>query len=186
MVDQADRERAGRPWRHDVLLVATLAQRHHLLYLMVYMHAHRGQLDYPFEDKRTNRDMISWALNEQTLDHVLNGGGRWQGDCSEYGSYLLKLAGCWHWTSPGYTGSHLETLPVYTNAKGAMVGALVVFGPATGHHEAMVKEPDPTHGNPLLSSHGRAGLDEVRLHDLAASQAASGYPGVRLLSIAHL
>jgi hypothetical protein len=166
--------------------VTTAAQRNHLHALMVYMHAHRLQLDYPPGDQRTNRDTQSWAMSEQTLDHVLQGGGRWQGDCSEYGSYLLDLAGCWKWSIPGYTGSHLLTLPVYHDARGAMVGALVVFGGGTGHHEAMVKEPDPVHGNPLLSSHGRAGLDEVRLYDLAASQAASGYPGVRLLSIAHL
>lgn len=166
--------------------MATTAQRHHLLALMNYMHAHRAQLDYPPGDQRSNRDAISWGMNEQTLDHVLAGGGRWQGDCSEYGSYLLKLAGCWHWNAPGWTGSHLQMLPVYLNARGAMVGALVVFGPGTGHHEAMVKIPDPVNGNPLLSSHGRAGLDEARLHDLAASQAALGYPGVRLLSIAHL
>ncbi len=166
--------------------MATTAQRHHLLDLMDYMHAHRGQLDYPPSDIRTWRDSQSWAMSEQTLDHVLAGGGRWQGDCSEYCPFLLKLAGCWHWSQPGATGTHLELLPVYTNARGALTGALVVFGPGSGHHEAMVKEPDPVNGNPLLSSHGRAGLDEVRLHALAASQAASGYPGVRLLSIAHL
>lgn len=166
--------------------MATTAQRAHLLELMNYMHAHRAQLLYPPGDQRTWRDSQSWAMNEQTLEHTLNAGGYWQGDCSEYGSYLLKLAGCWHWSSPGYTGSHLTLLPVYHDPRGAMVGALVVFGAGTGHHEAMVKVPDPVDGNPLLSSHGRAGLDEVRLHDLAASQAASGYPGVRMLSIAHL
>jgi hypothetical protein len=166
--------------------VATVAQRSHLHALMVYMHAHRAQLDYPPDDIRTWRDAQSWAMTEQTLDHVLNGGGRWQGDCSEYCPFLLKLAGCWPYKQPGATGTHLQLLPVYHDARGAMIGALVVFGGGTGHHEAMVKEPDPIHGNPLLSSHGRAGLDEVRLKDLAASQAASGYPGVRLLSIAHL
>lgn len=166
--------------------MATPTQRLHLLALMGYMYAHRAQLDYPPDDIRTWRDNQSWLMSEQTLDHVLQGGGRWQGDCSEYGSYLLRLAGCWRWNGPGYTGSHLQLLPVYEDARAAMVGALVIFGPGTGHHEAMVKKPDPAGGNPLLSSHGRAGLDEVRLKDLAASQAQSGYPGVRFLSIAHL
>lgn len=166
--------------------MATPTQRRHLLALMDYMHAHRSQLDYPYGDVRTWRDNQSWAMNEQTLDHVLAGGGRWQGDCSEYCPFLLKLAGCWHWSQAGATSSHLSMLPVYTNARSAMVGALVVFGPGGGHHEAMVKVPDPRNGNPLLSSHGRGGLDEVRLKDMAQAQAYAGHPGVRLLSIAHL
>lgn len=166
--------------------MATHAQRLHLLTLMDFMHAHRAQLDYPPGDVRTWRDSQSWAMSEQTLEHVLKGGGRWQGDCSEYCPTLLRFAGCWHWPQPGYTGTHLQLLPGYTDARHANVGALVVFGGGTGHHEAMVKVPDPHHGDPLLSSHGHAGLDEVRLSDMAASQAASGHPGVRFLSIAHL
>lgn len=166
--------------------MATTAQRQHLLHLMDYFHAHRGQLDYPPGDVRTWRDTQCWSWSEQTLEHVLNGGGRWQGDCSEYCPTLLRFAGCWHWSQPGATSSHLDLLPVYRDARHAGIGALVVFGGGGGHHEAMVKVPDPAHGDPLLSSHGRAGLDEVRLHDMAAAQAASGHPGVRLLSIAHL
>jgi hypothetical protein len=76
--------------------------------------------------------------------------------------------------------------PIYENPKAAGVGALVVFGPGGGHHEAIVHTPDPRNGNPLLASHGSPGYHLVRLRDLAASQAASGHPGVRFLSIAHL
>lgn len=166
--------------------MATPAQRTHLLHLMDYLYAHRAQLDYPHNDVRTSRDAATWLLTEQQAHHLLSVGGRMQMDCSQTGAWLLKSVGCWHWPSPGYTGSHLELLPVYHDPRGAEVGALVVFGPGTGHHEAMVHTPDHDHGNPLLASHGRPGFDLVRLHDMAAEQAANGHPGVRMLSIAHL
>lgn len=166
--------------------MATPAQRQHLLHLMDYLYNHRGQLDYPPGDVRGTRDAASWNLTEQMADHLIAGGGRMCMDCSQCCAWLLKCVGCWHWSSPGYTGSHLETLPVYEDARGAMVGALVVFGPGTGHHEAMVHTPDPHGGNPLLASHGRPGYDLVKLRDLQAEQTAGGHPGVRLLSIAHL
>jgi hypothetical protein len=163
--------------------VATAAQRAHAGALMDYMHAHAAQLLYPPGDQRTNRDGISWAMNEQTLDHVLNGGGVWQGDCSEYGSFVLKLAGLWHWPTPGYTGSHLALMPKhYTDGRAARVGALVIFGGGTGHHEAVVRHPDPEHGNPVCSSHGHAGLDLLTVSEIARGQPA----GITYLSIAAL
>jgi hypothetical protein len=117
---------------------------------------------------------------------MLHGGGFWQGDCSEFCPWVLKCAGLWRWAQPGYTGSHLEQLPVYLNAANALAGALVIFGPGTGHHEAIVHTPDPHEGNPLLASHGRPGYDRVTLKELERQQTNEGYPGVRLLSIAHL
>jgi hypothetical protein len=167
--------------------MATTAQRVHLAAVMDFMHEHAGQLDYPPGDQRSWRDSSSWAMTEQTAEHVLNGGGRWQGDCSEYCSWLLKCAGLWHWSQPGYTGSHLQLLTQhYTNPKVALVGALVIFGGGTGHHEAIVRHPDAKLGNPVLSSHGHPGLDLITLHDEEARQTALGYPGIRFLSIAHL
>ena len=166
--------------------MATLAQRAHMKRVMDFLYVHRSQMDYPPGDQRSSRDAVSWSLTEQQAEHVLTSGGRMQFDCSETCPWVLRCAGCWHWPQPGYTGSHLELLPVYLNPKGAGVGALVVFGEGTGHHEAMVYTPDPKGGNPLLQSHGRPGMDRVRLRDMAAAQAASGHPGVRLLSIAHL
>lgn len=163
--------------------MATLAQRNHAVAVMDYMHTHAGQLAYPPGDQRTTRDGISWHLTEQQLHHVLNGGGTWQGDCSEYSSFVLKCAGLWHWGSPGYTGSHLVLLPHhYTDGKLAGPGALVVFGGGTGHHEAIVHTADTDHGDPLCSSHGRPGLQLLRVSEIAAGQP----PGVRYLSIAHL
>lgn len=165
--------------------MATSAQRAHVVAVLNFFHAHAAHLLYPPGDQRTWRDAQSWGWSEQTAEHVLEAGGYWQGDCSEFGSYVLKCAGLWKWSSPGYTGSHLQLLPVYHDAGAAYPGALVVFGPGTGHHEAVVHTRD-SRGNPLLASHGRPGFDLVRLKALEASQTAAGYPGVRLLSIAHL
>lgn len=166
--------------------MATAAQRRHMRDAMDFLYAHRSQLDYPPGDQRDNRDAVSWRLTEQQAEHVLEHGGRVQWDCSEFCPWILKCAGCWHWSSPGYTGSHLQLLPVYEKAKAAGLGALVVFGPGDGHHEAIVYRPDPKGGNPLLQSHGRPGMDRVSLRDMQARQTAAGHPGVRFLSIAHL
>lgn len=167
--------------------MATTAQRRHVAEVIRMLHTHRALLDYPPDDQRTNRDNFSWHLTESQALHAFEHGDRLQMDCSETGSWELKCAGLWHWWAPGYTGSHLATLrPIYTDARLALTGAVVVFGGGTGHHEALVLEPDAKHGNPLLGSHGRPGYDLVRLHDLAREQAGLGHPGVRFLSIAHL
>jgi len=165
----------------------THAQREHALAVMDYLYAHRSVFDYPPGDQRDNRDGFTWHLTESRLHAFVAGGGRPQLDCSEAGSFVLKCAGAWHWSSAGYTGSHLETIhPHYTDARAAGVAALVVFGPGTGHHEAVVHTPDATHGDPLLWSHGHSGCDLIKLSVLAESQARSGHPGVRFLSVAHL
>lgn len=163
--------------------MATTAQRHHAVAVMDFMHRHAAQLLYPPGDQRTNRDSVSWHLTEQQLDYVLTCGGKWQGDCSEYGSFVLKCAGLWRWSQPGYTGSHLQLLPHhYTDGKLAGQGALVIFGGGTGSHEAIVHTPDHEHGNPLCSSHGRPGLQLLRVSEIAAGEP----PGVRFLDISHL
>lgn len=151
-----------------------------------FFHAHASHLLYPPEDIRTRLDNECWHWSEQTTEHVLENGGYWEGDCSEYCPTALRFAGLWKWSQPGATSSHLKMLPVYYDAKQAGIGALVVFGGGGGHHEAIVHTPDHRYGNPLLSSHGHAGLDLIRLKDEEARQTELGYPGVRLLSIAHL
>lgn len=151
--------------------------------LMDFMYAHRAHLDYPPGDVRTSRDVASWHLTEQQAKHVLEDGGRMQFDCSEFVPWILRGAGCWPYSMPGATSSHLELLkPIYTDARDAFAGAVVVFGPGGGHHEAIVHTPDRRNGNPLLCSHGRPGLDFIKLRDEAARQPA----GIRFLSIAHL
>lgn len=150
-----------------------------MLALMDYLYAHRSQIDYPHSDQRDGRDNISWHLSETQARHVLGGGGRMQLDCSEMGSWLLRCVGAWHWPSPGYTGSHLATLPSYSNPAHAGIGALCVFGPGDGDHEAIVHTPG---ADPLMFSHGRPGADLVRL---SAERRVHREP-VRFLSIAHL
>jgi len=167
--------------------VATTAQRKHILAVLDFFHHHASHLLYPPGDVRTSMDNECWHWSEQTTELVLEHEGYWQGDCSEFGSYVLKCAGLWKWATAGATSSHLQLLPDhYTNAKVADVGALVIFGPGGGHHEAIVHTPDRRYGNPTLDSHGRPGYDRVKLSDLAAEQTRMGYPGVRFLSIAHL
>jgi len=149
------------------------------------MRQHSAHLLYPPGDQRTNRDTISWQLPEQHLHHVLEAGGYWQGDCSEFGSYVLKLAGLWRWSSPGYTGSHMQLLPRYTDGKQARPGALVVMGldtVPTGKHEVVVHTADPKGGDPICASHGRPGYDKVRVSEIARGSLA----GHVYLSIAHL
>ncbi len=163
--------------------MATKAQRAHAVEVMDFMHHHASHLAYPPGDERTNRDGVSWHLTEQHMKALLESGHIWQGDCSEFGSYVLKCAGLWHWSQPGWTGSHLELLPHhYTNGKLALAGALVIFGQGSGKHEAVVHTKDPRNGDPLCASHGRAGLDMLRVSQIAA--AIGG--GVRYLSISHL
>lgn len=164
----------------------TAAQRTHLKANMDWHWTHRPSWDYPPGDQRTSRDGYSWSLTEQALEHYILGGSHVQMDCSEYGSWLLKSVGCWHWNAPGYTGSHLQTLPVYTNATYAEVGALVIFGPGTGEHEAVVYTPDPKGGNPVLQSHGRPGMDRPTLSTMAAYFNGIGKPGVRFCNVSHL
>jgi len=162
--------------------LATDAQRKHLHALATELYKYRGQLDYPPGDRRDGRDWYSFHLTETQALTILKHGGRLQFDCSEFDAWLLKCAGLWPWSSPGWTGSHLATLPHYSDPRAAFVGALVVFGPGGGHHEAMVYTPDPKNGNPMIVSHGRPGLDLIRLRDEAARQP----PGITMLSIAHL
>lgn len=165
--------------------MATNAQRHHVVGFLDYCHAHAGSLLYPPGDQRTSRDSVSWHLTEQHFEHVVNGGGKWQGDCSEFGSYALKCAGLWHWSEPGYTGSHLQLLPRYTDGKKARPGALVVFGlkhDPTGVHEAVVYEADKSGGDPIVASHGRPGFDKLRVSDFSGPE----FAGHVYLSVTHL
>jgi hypothetical protein len=154
---------------------------------MTLMQARRAQLDYPPHDDRGQADARTFHLSEQQALHVLDGGGHLQFDCSEFVTVLLKWVGCADpnglgYRYAGYTGTMLAHLPHYRDPRQALVGGLAVFGPDTGHHVAMVYEPDAAGGNPLLGSHGRPGFDLVRLNDLAAGQPAP----VTMLSIAAL
>lgn len=163
--------------------MATTAQRAHVCAVLDLLHAHAGQLDYPLHDQRDNRDSTFWHLTEQQATHILNDGGRLQFDCSEMGAWVLRQAGLWHWSEPGWTGSHLKLLPShYTDGKLAKPGALVVFGPGDGEHECVVRIADAVHGDPVVDGHGRAGYDRERLSVVRARHREP----VRFLNISHL
>ena len=135
-------------------------ERHRLHGLMNLLVMHRHQLDYPLDDVRGAKDAATFALDHDQAVAHLKAGGRLMFDCSGAITCVYK------WTPPlhdpnglgyqheGYTGTMLAHLPHYSDGKRARVGAIVIFGPATGVHGAMVLEPDPTHGDPVLFSHG--------------------------------
>lgn len=163
--------------------MATAAQRQHVAATIDFLKAHASQLDYPPGDHRTGEDAYDWTLSEGQADRLLKGGGRMMFDCSEMGAWILRCAGLWHWSTPGATGSHLVWLPEhYTDPHIAQTGAVVIFGPGSGDHEALVYKPDTLHGNPTLGGHGRAGFDIERLSVVAARHR----PPVTFLSISHL
>jgi len=124
---------------------------------------HRSQLDYPLHDVRGPKDAETWKLTRSEMIERLNRGGRLCFDCSQSVTQLYRWTGL---SDPsglaykhiGYTGTMLAHLPHYSDPRHCRVGALVVFGPGTGEHVAMVIEPDEKHGNPLLFSHGAAHL----------------------------
>jgi hypothetical protein len=164
--------------------MATPAQRRELAALMDYMIAHRGKVHYPPGDRRT--ETIHGIHTLGVLHARIE---RTQGltiDCSQAVTLLCLVAGLDNpngGNTDGYTGTLLAHLPHYRDARHANVGALVVFGPGTGHHVAMVRRPDPKHGNPLLFSHGQEA--DPRLIPLGLSAAYQPAP-VTLLSIAGL
>ncbi len=78
-------------------------------------------------------------------------------DCSESVTLLCRLADLddpngLNYNGQGLTGTLLGHLRHYSNPRAANIGALVVFGPGTGHHVCMVRRPGV---NPLLFSHGQ-------------------------------
>ncbi len=108
-------------------------------------------------------------------------------DCSSAVILLCKWAGLDEpngfpaYNGYGYTGTLKAHLPHYFEPHRARAGAIIVFGPGTGEHAAMVLEPDPT--NPLLFSHGmERGPIAIRLHD----EAQYHNPPTTFLSIAAL
>jgi hypothetical protein len=167
--------------------MATEAQRKHAVSVMDFMHKHAAHLAYPLHDQRGPLDSKSWRLTESEMERLLDHGGTWDGDCSEFGSYVLKCAGLWRFGSPGWTGSHLDLLGAhrYTDGKNARSGALVICGMDTdpnGKHEMIVHTADPKDGDPIVASHGRPGFDLLRVSQIAVGELA----GHVYLPITHL
>lgn len=166
----------------------TDAQRAKLAELMRLLLAHEPLVDYPINDVRGILDAQTFRLTEHGVRSRFQRGAHIMADCSEMVTCLCLWSGLRDpnglgYGHAGYTGTMLAHLPHYTNARQARIGALAVFGPATGDHVAMVLEPDFVHGDPLLFSHGfEGGPIAVRLsHERAQHRAP-----VTLLSIAGL
>lgn len=150
----------------------TAVQRRELLALMDYGLAHRGQIHYPPGDVRseTVAEIKSWVDIHSRVSRV----GGWEVDCSQMCEALLRAVGAHLPFRDGFTGSFLDACPHYFDGRAAYVGAVVVFGPGTGHHMAMVYERDTKHGNPLLFSHGQE--SDPRLIRLSSEQAGQPHP----------
>ncbi len=148
----------------------TQADRKRLHGIMEVLIKHAAQLDYPLHDVRGKLDAATFALTWTQAQAHLAAGRRLMFDCSGCITCIYKWAGLKDpnglaYKHEGYTGTMLAHLPHYANAKRARMGAIVIFGPATGTHGALVFEPDAKGGDPLLFSHGiRGGTGPVRLH----------------------
>lgn len=131
---------------------------------------HHLQLDYPTHDVRGKLDAETFALTWAQAEKRLADGGRLMFDCSGAITCIYKWAGLKDpnelaYKHEGYTGTMLAHLPHYSNAKRGRVGAIVIFGPATGEHGALVFTPDKVGGDPVLFSHGARGTSgPIRLH----------------------
>lgn len=108
------------------------------------------EVRYPSRDVRTHR--ASEIQTEAQLRKAL-ATGAYEYDCSQTAEILCVCAGL-EWPvlmEDGYTGTMLDHLPHYADARMADVGALCVFGPYPGEHVAQVRQPGV---NPTLYSHG--------------------------------
>lgn len=150
------------------------AHRTHLFALMKYLVDHEPKVHY---EMLRPMETVHWT--EATLKtNILKPAGI-KMDCSETVTALCHWAGLRNpnngrktYDGYGNTDTLYAYLPHYHDPRKARVGALALWGtyPDT-HHVAMVYEPDPKHGNPLLMSHGQErGPILVRLLDEDAWQ----------------
>ncbi len=148
----------------------TTADRKRLHGIMEVLIAHAAQLDYPANDVRGKLDAATFALTWTEAQAHLKAGKHLMFDCSGAATCIYKWAKLkdpngLSYRHEGYTGTMLANLPHYSNPKRARRGALVIFGPATGEHVAVVLDPDTVNGDPLLFSHGfRGATGPIRLH----------------------
>ena len=146
------------------------ADRKRLHGIMEVLIAHAAQLDYPRHDVRGNLDAETFAMTWTEAKAHLESGGHLMFDCTGAISCIYKWAKLkdpsgFAFKREGWTGSMLDHLPHYDSGKRARVGAIVIFGPATGEHGALVLQADRTGGDPLLFSHGyRGATGPIRLH----------------------
>jgi hypothetical protein len=145
-------------------MAVTELQRHKLGQIMDLLVREKSKVHYAqIRPMRTHR-ITSLHLLQQELASPTG----ITMDCSESITLLCKLAGLndpngFKYDGTGYTGTLLHHLPHYTNPQEARTGALVVFGPHSGDHVCMVRNPGK---DPLLFSHGSEnGPIWIRLSD---------------------
>ena len=141
--------------------MTTQAERDKIHAIAELLISHAALLDYPYRDVRGAADLATWKLSLAQAEQHLKAGHHLCFDCSQSTTQIFRWAGVkdpngLDYHHAGYTGTMLAHLPHYTDPKRARVGALIVFGPGTGDHVAMVIHPDPEHGDPELFSHGAA------------------------------
>lgn len=158
---------------------------------MDLFHAHAAQMLYPPSDQRNGVEAYDWTLTEAQIQTLLLNGHTLEFDCSDSSSKIYELMGCWPKSrGPGYTGTWLQLgLTRYTNGKIAGLAAPVIFGidrKPDGHHMGLVQTPDPKHGNPIISEHGKTGWAYTSLQDIVARQTGEGYPGFTFLNVSRL
>lgn len=139
----------------------THAERRAIHAIAEVLIGHAAQLDYPRGDVRGSRDAETWKLSWEEARDRLSRGAHLQFDCSQSATQIMRWARVkdpngLDYRYPGYTGTMLHELPHYSDPRRCDVGALIVFGPGTGDHVAMVIHPDHEHGDPQLFSHGAA------------------------------
>lgn len=160
--------------------MATDAQRAHLHALMAWTVEQEPLIHYA-----QVRPMRTRGFREQELATLFDAGHSIAMDCSEGVTLLCRLAGLADpngqgYDGTGYTGTLLSHLPHYTKPGAAAIGALVVFGPDTGDHVAMVYTAG---SDPLLWSHGAE--NGPRLVRLSVEKAVHRAP-TTFLSVAAL
>lgn len=158
--------------------MTTHAQRAHLAKLMDALVFYNRRVHYA-----QVRPMKSTGIRHLRAA-LLRPGGLTM-DCSECVTFLCRLAGLRdpngsHYNGLGYTGTLLANLPHYESVTAAETGALVVFGPGSGHHVCMVRHAG---SDPVLFSHGSEA--DPRYFRLSAMLPAF-HNVYRLLSIAEL
>lgn len=160
--------------------MATADQRIHLAALMAWTVKRNVLIHYS-----QARPYFFRGWHEQRLADHFSAGLGVDLDCSSGVTMLCMMGGLADPNGRGYdgygfTGTLLSNLPHHQNPGDVDVGALVIFGPGTGQHAAMVYTPG---SDPVLWSHGgEAGPIFLRL----SAEQRFHPPPTTFLSIAHL
>lgn len=170
--------------------MVTQTQRDELAVVLDCLHDHREKTHYPPVINGVIRRQL--AVSElgikslADLIKILDSEDGLVVDCSQMVIVSLAAVGI-HVPHPdGFTGTLLSDLkPHYTDARGAYIGAVAIYGEGTGHHATITRHRDIHQGNPVQFSHGGNGAFASRYISLLTEAANQPHP-VTMLSIANL